>query len=1024
MRLIYNYILCFTILISQTNIFSQTYELKKYGVDEGLPSSTTSRVFTDSKGFLWILTDKGISRFDGKRFKNYSMSNGMPNNFIFSAGEDSHQRIWLYSPLRSFCYFDLNDNRFRKIPNTKDSMGVGFMTYIFENKDGGMTFYTNSKTVYTLDKTLNVIEKKAMNPLESINQSNYPKIEREAIIYTKKQAKDSIFELTTKQQNLPKNIISFPSSYATSITSSDSSFFYRKGLNIVSYANGITIEKNISDLIYGKEDFDIRIHNTGKPNLRMIRTLKESFVVDEKLNRLKEYDFINQFPVNTIYFDKKDNLWICTEEQGLIQVRKPIVKKTPPTIFTTMGIEHLAINSKGQLYVGNNKGEIFALINGKETPIKIPELPRLNFRAFGFDKKDNLFVGWRDQPHTIIPPYILQRYKNVKVRYNDELKQLTEKERNSGKISTLKFNSNFLEIVQFADVKSMAMTPDEKIYYVVGDDWRVATVSDTGWISKKITSLKTTKICADNENTIWVARVNGLWYYQDDKFDSLPQLKKKYPKLSTPLRNLAASQKNNIWLQFDSQDIYYLNPKTQSLSEIKEFRGDFTQNIYVDDEDRTWISTNNGVCMVEILSENPFRYRFIRINRASGLPTQDISKAKVFKDTLYIASPKGLTKMLIQDVLEGKKDSTLYQPLTISNLKINGKDTILRGSYDLSYNQNNLVVDFSCISFNNDDPLQYEYRLTQEGSNDTTWRKSDDASIDFSYLPFGKYRLEIKALYDNEVVSILEEPLFFNIKQAFWKTPWFIFTLLGGLGLAVWFVYKNNIDRLKKQEAERIDVLKRFNNLELQALQAQMNPHFVFNALTAIQNFIWNRDAKAANEYLTGFSTLMRLFLESSRRKYLSIDEEVTLLKHYVHLEQLRFPDKFDVVFKVSEDIKLQDEIPSMLIQPFVENAINHGLLYKEGKGLLQISFFKEGNKLLCIIEDNGVGRKAAAEKRQTSLKPHTSRATEITQERIDLLKSMEGMDISVDIEDKGVENNNNFGTKIIITIVELRNNI
>ena len=233
-------------------------------------------------------------------------------------------------------------------------------------------------------------------------------------------------------------------------------------------------------------------------------------------------------------------------------------------------------------------------------------------------------------------------------------------------------------------------------------------------------------------------------------------------------------------------------------------------------------------------------------------------------------------------------------------------------------------------------------------------------------------------------------------------------------------MYKNNIKNIQKEEAAKAEISKQFTVLELQALQAQMNPHFVFNALTAIQNFIWNKDVKAANEYLTEFSTLMRLFLESSRRKYLTVEEEVKLLKIYVHLEQLRFPDRFDATFDVEENINPSDELPSMLVQPFVENAINHGLLYKKEKGLLQIHFSKENNILTCVVEDNGVGRDAAAAKRANSMKAHKSRATEILQERIALMKSVEGMVVTVNIEDKNAEQSQDLGTKVLIEIKEV----
>ena len=212
---------------------------------------------------------------------------------------------------------------------------------------------------------------------------------------------------------------------------------------------------------------------------------------------------------------------------------------------------------------------------------------------------------------------------------------------------------------------------------------------------------------------------------------------------------------------------------------------------------------------------------------------------------------------------------------------------------------------------------------------------------------------------------------------------------------------------------------KRFGDLELKALQAQMNPHFIFNALTAVQSFILNKDTHAANSYLTKFSTLMRQSLESSRRKFISLQDEMDMLNNYIALEQVRFGDKFDFECVVGANVDVGTEIPSMLLQPFIENAINHGILYKEGRGHLTLTFLKDNEALQCIIDDNGVGRKEAARRQALSLQPHISRATQIMQERVVMLQELEDVRVRILIIDKIDEQKNNSGTKVVITIAE-----
>lgn len=196
-----------------------------------------------------------------------------------------------------------------------------------------------------------------------------------------------------------------------------------------------------------------------------------------------------------------------------------------------------------------------------------------------------------------------------------------------------------------------------------------------------------------------------------------------------------------------------------------------------------------------------------------------------------------------------------------------------------------------------------------------------------------------------------------------------------------------------------------------------MNPHFVFNALNSVQRYILDQNELAANHYLTQFSYLMRLFLESSKSKYIHIEQEIELLTLYTDLEKLRFKDQFTCIIELDKRIDPRDEIFSMFIQPFVENAINHGLLYKSTPGDLQITFTPKGKNIFCVVEDNGVGRKKAGEIKEKSFKSHKSRAMQITQERLEALNFIENTGVEVTIIDKKDEGGNACGTRVEIIL-------
>lgn len=226
-----------------------------------------------------------------------------------------------------------------------------------------------------------------------------------------------------------------------------------------------------------------------------------------------------------------------------------------------------------------------------------------------------------------------------------------------------------------------------------------------------------------------------------------------------------------------------------------------------------------------------------------------------------------------------------------------------------------------------------------------------------------------------------------------------------------------NEAQMAKQETEIAQ--NAYSELELRALQMQMNPHFIFNALNSIQSFIINKDEQMANFYLTKFAALIRQFLDSSRSKYISLDEEISNLKLYVELEKLRFENKFDYSFELDSKVNKYSEIPTMLLQPFIENAINHGLRYKPTKGLLKISFLDSENHILVRIEDNGIGRKAAEKIKSLSSQGYKSQGLKITTHRIENYNKLNLENIEYKISDL-LENSENIGTLVEIYFPKL----
>lgn len=237
------------------------------------------------------------------------------------------------------------------------------------------------------------------------------------------------------------------------------------------------------------------------------------------------------------------------------------------------------------------------------------------------------------------------------------------------------------------------------------------------------------------------------------------------------------------------------------------------------------------------------------------------------------------------------------------------------------------------------------------------------------------------------------------------------FVVLAFVLVGLFFYFRN------KEREKTLTLQKQLAEFEHKALHLQMNPHFVFNCLAAISSFIMQNGKEDAMKYLSKFSKLMRLTLEFSKESSIPIDKEIEALQNYLELEQLRFNQKFD--FKINKDSEIEDDtaIPSLLLQPYVENAIIHGVAPKDGKGFIRIDFMQNDDQLLCVIEDDGVGINTSKELKKNSVNVHKSMALEISKKRLETLEELENKKVNLRIEELKDENNNSRGTRITLEL-------
>jgi len=352
----------------------------------------------------------------------------------------------------------------------------------------------------------------------------------------------------------------------------------------------------------------------------------------------------------------------------------------------------------------------------------------------------------------------------------------------------------------------------------------------------------------------------------------------------------------------------------------------------------------------------------------------------------------------------------------IAAVRVNQDDSLLTenpGTITLDWTQNSVEIQYLTPYFRNPAKLMYRYRLT--GLDDNWVDNAHNSRVRFSSLSPGKYTFSVAASLDGATWAETATPLTFVILEPWWRTWWFVGATVSCLIALAYWLFRRRIKVIRRQTALR----EHMAELEMRALRAQMNPHFIFNCLNSINRYIVKSDNATASLYLTRFAKLIRLILDNSNSKKVLLSNELEALKLYIEMERIRFDNKFDYRIIVDEGVHTDSiGVPSLIIQPYVENAIWHGLLHKEGNGSLWVKIrMLDENTLECVIEDNGVGREKAAEFRSKSATGKKSLGMKLTEDRIAVLNQYAQTNASVEIVDLDDGNRIATGTRVVVII-------
>lgn len=530
----------------------------------------------------------------------------------------------------------------------------------------------------------------------------------------------------------------------------------------------------------------------------------------------------------------------------------------------------------------------------------------------------------------------------------------------------------------------------------------------------------------DSRGNIWFKRHTGMGYYDQEKDSIFLFLNARDPdKVFVNVHNFTEDKLGHIWVSGGEGwlgRIDTAHPQKGVIERISlnEKFGDFIGSPYDLKTDRSgiiWGWTNNWILRID-----PLERSFERFSFQYGQEDPDFFELSIMHTGELVFC--GDTKMTITHPRELTRNKELPQPyLTGVNILERPLDLDVAPNrleqMSLKHWENFFSFDFSAKGFTLGSENHFRYRLLDFEEEWIDARNRRFAN--YTNVPGGDYVFQLQAA-NNEGIwnpEILEIPV--HIDTAWWLTWTFRISFLILVLLIGYQLYRYRINQIRKEEKLKTSFEKKLANVEMSALRAQMNPHFLFNSLNSIENFIIKNDTRKASEYLSNFARLIRLILQNSRSNYVNLRDEIEALQLYMGMEQLRFRNKFHYSIHLQEDLDPGTiDIPPMLLQPYVENAIWHGLMHKEDKseGKVEVRIGRENGYLQCVIEDNGIGREKAAEIQ--SRRPSRGRQSvglKITEDRIAIINKLYNLNTTVRIIDLHAPEGEALGTRVELMI-------
>ena len=950
---------------------AQTLKFDRYTTKHGLLSDEVYNLHQDKKGYIWLFTNYGAMKYNGKEFIPVLKNLPFTESIIYCIYENEQGRKWVANSNKKI-FEIVNDSAFivegTQVKSEELSKNVREIHQLY------------------VDDSLNIYAQTPFTVTKFIKNKNYQAIDMTI------RAEDSCTNEILKFNKVCLNVLD---------------------IKLFKHSNNLkNFYLKFLDQTDSKKNFEVKCQ--GVHGIRYFKVFGEEtyFSFFNKILKVNKDHSIKEIFINgeILHFtkDKNNHLWVACLGTGLYEVDEhdSIINH----YLDGKTINDVLVDSNNGLWLSTDGLGIYHCLNLNELyyddshPLgkSVNFIKMIDNRIFvgttdyhlhAFDRGNVTEIARRDYSLNDEPADIVMVNSVYLVAYRLHFEEL-EKSLN---LSCVKFPASkpvfrSYKIVQYGK-DSLAFMGRGYIGIMTNAFWNLHNKFEL----KKFTLNRKTFYGEKRNSDLLVATDKGVFCFKNDSLAQPYYLKKTENSIVTKIR---IDPQHNYWFCTKGNGLFKLNSNNELIHYTisNGLPSNIINDIYFENETVFLLSTNKGLYYHNRLNFD-FKYLYKVFDG-------EVRTALSFSNNTYVGTNNGLV-ILNSNIM---KETNLY--FNLSALFVNSKQTNESALNALSYKENTLEFKFDIISYE-DKMYPIKYKLEGPTSDSGVIFSN---KLSFKKLTPGTYILTASLLAKTNVrYSVFTEK--FTIIPAFWQTTWFLILIilvaLILLVLSVWFLFKYYKNKaLKKAEAERI-----IAEYRLIALKAQINPHFMSNCLAAIQHLILNKKVDEANEYLAKFSFLLRQVLNLSGKSLVPLKEEIEIIELYIKLERLRF-DKINVEFYIDQALDTEGVfIPPLLAQPIIENAIWHGLLplSREKTAVLSIKMKAVSGVLNITIEDNGVGRKLKTNDIGNS---RESKGIAITKQRIENLKYFNDRDIAALfyedlIDDKG----NPIGTRVVISL-------